>query len=134
MSSWCFRSPSRPASRLTTMEVNGPADEPAHRPFNFKREELMRRQVLVCLAFCVLTLVQAVDARQGKAQPAASLYERLGGVYPIALVVDDFIERLLVNDTLNANPAIRKARSDVPKQGLKFQVTTLVRQATRGPD
>src|SRR5262245_21270171 len=34
--------------------------------------------------------------------PTKSLYERLGGTYPIAVVVDDFIERLLVNDTLNA--------------------------------
>jgi hemoglobin len=62
-----------------------------------------------------------------------SLYERLGGVYPISAVVDDFIERLLVNDTLNANPAIREARQRVPKQGLKFHVTTQVCQATGGP-
>jgi hemoglobin len=54
-------------------------------------------------------------------------------VYPISVVVDDFIERLFVNDTLNANPAIREARERVPKQGLKFHVTTLVCQATGGP-
>jgi hypothetical protein len=55
------------------------------------------------------------------AQPATkSLYERLGGVYSIATVVDDFIERLLVNDTLNANPAISEARGSRPKAGLKF--------------
>jgi hemoglobin len=67
------------------------------------------------------------------AGPQKSLYERLGGVYPISVVVDDFIERLFVNDTLNANPAIREARERVPKQGLKFHVTTLVCQATGGP-
>lgn len=64
-------------------------------------------------------------------QPA--LYERLGGVYSIAAVVDDFIERLLINDTLNANPAIAKARDSVPKAGLKYRVTELVCQATGGP-
>jgi hemoglobin len=64
---------------------------------------------------------------------AASLYDRLGGAYPIAVVVDDFIERLLVNDTLNANSAINEARKRVPKQGLKFHVTTLVCQVTGGP-
>lgn len=72
----------------------------------------------------------------GAAAPAVaqkSLYERLGGVYPIAIVVDDFIERLLVDDTLNANPAIHHARERVPKQGLKFQVTALVCQVTGGP-
>jgi hemoglobin len=68
------------------------------------------------------------------AQPATkSLYERLGGVYNIATVVDDFIERLLVNDTLNANPAIREARGRVPKAGLKFHVTALVCEGTGGP-
>ncbi len=67
------------------------------------------------------------------ASPTKSLYERLGGAYPIAVVVDDFIERLLVNDTLNANPAINEARQRVPRQGLKFHVTTLVCQVTGGP-
>ncbi|MBI4178300.1 group 1 truncated hemoglobin [bacterium] len=65
--------------------------------------------------------------------PAPALYERLGGVYAIAAVVDDFIERLLANDTLNANPKISEARVKVPKAGLKFQVTALVSQVTGGP-
>jgi hemoglobin len=62
-----------------------------------------------------------------------SLYERLGGAYSIATVVDDFIERLLVNATLNANPAISEARKRVPKAGLKFHVTALVCEASGGP-
>lgn len=62
-----------------------------------------------------------------------SLYDRLGGAYAIATVVDDFIERLLVNDILNANPAIKEARDRVPKAGLKYRVTELVCQVTGGP-
>jgi hemoglobin len=62
-----------------------------------------------------------------------SLYDRLGGSYSIATVVDDFIERLYVNDILNANPAIKEARDRVPKPGLKFSVTALVCQVTGGP-
>ena len=80
--------------------------------------------------------VMAASARPvfPQAPPAArSLYDRLGGAYAIATVVDDFIERLLVNDTLNANPAILEARQRVPKAGLKFHVTTLVCEATAGP-
>jgi len=61
------------------------------------------------------------------------LYDRLGGVYSIATVVDDFIERLLVNDILNANPDIDEARKRVPKAGLKYRVTALVCQVTGGP-
>jgi len=73
-------------------------------------------------------------AAPAAAQPATKpLYDRLGGVYSIAAVVDDLIERLLVNDVLNANPAIKEARARVPKAGLKFHVTTLVCEATAGP-
>jgi hemoglobin len=72
------------------------------------------------------------DLATAQDQPKA-LYDRLGGVYSIATVVDDFIERLLVNHTLNANPAINQARAHVPKAGLKFQVTALVCEATGGP-
>jgi hemoglobin len=77
----------------------------------------------------VLSVVGAATA-QDKPRP---LYDRLGGVYSIATVVDDFIERLLVNDTLNANPAISQARAHVPKAGLKFQVTALVCEVSGGP-
>lgn len=61
------------------------------------------------------------------------LYERLGGLYNIAAVVDDFIERLYIDKTLNANPAISKARSQLRKPGLKTHVTMLVCQVTGGP-
>jgi len=83
---------------------------------------------LLLLATCMSTPVSAAGETGSK-----SLYERLGGAYPIAVVVDDFIERLLVNETLNANPSIKEARTRVPAPGLKFHVTTLVCQATGGP-
>jgi hemoglobin len=67
------------------------------------------------------------------AAPQKTLFDRLGGTYAIATVVDDFIEALLVDDILNANPAIKEARARVPKAGLKFHVTSMVCQATGGP-
>jgi len=81
----------------------------------------------------VAQAAQRPQATQARTPVAKPLYDRLGGAYPIATVVDDFIERLLVNDTLNANPAIKEARERVPKSGLKFHVTTLVCQVTGGP-
>ncbi|MGH9859034.1 MAG: group I truncated hemoglobin [Candidatus Acidiferrales bacterium] len=83
------------------------------------------------VSLSMLLLLPSINMAQQKAEK--SLYERLGGVYAIATVVDDFIERLLVNDTLNANPRIDEARIRVPKAGLKFHVTALVCQATGGP-
>lgn len=93
----------------------------------------VRVSTLVALA-ALLAASGPVSAQAPSAgQAARSLYDRLGGAYPIASVVDDFIERLLVNATLNANPAIKQARDRVPKAGLKFHVTTLVCQVTGGP-
>ena len=81
-----------------------------------------------------ILLIVSVGGIRPDAQPAPTpLYDRLGGVYSIATVVDDFIERLLVNQTLNANPAIKEARARVPKAGLKFHVTALVCEVTGGP-
>jgi hemoglobin len=87
----------------------------------------------VALALLTTAGRPAFAQAQGAGKPQATLYDRLGGAYAIATVVDDFIERLLVNDTLNANPAIKQARDRVPKAGLKFHVTTLVCQVTDGP-
>jgi hemoglobin len=80
-----------------------------------------------------LAFVLAIAAPAAAQTATTSLYDRLGGVYSIATVVDDFIERLLVNDVLNANPAIKQARTRVPKAGLKFHVTTMVCEVTGGP-
>ena len=79
------------------------------------------------------TTEETTPAPAPAAAQEESLYDRLGGVYSIVVVVDDFIDRLLVNDTLNANAAISEARARVPKAGLKFQVTSLVCQVTGGP-
>jgi hemoglobin len=81
----------------------------------------------------LIVLVGAGSVQAAEAQPPKSLYDRLGGIYPISAVVDTFIDLLLVNDVLNANPAISEARKHVPAAGLKFHVTALVCQTTGGP-
>ena len=92
----------------------------------------MKRSVVVVSVATLLLLLPVVGQAQDK--PAApSLYDRLGGLYPISAVVDDFIDRIYVNATLNANPAIGNARNAVRKPGLKVQVATLVCQVTGGP-
>ena len=94
----------------------------------------MNRMTRLMMTTVLAAVLSASFSGTATAQEAPkALYDRLGGVYPIATVVDDFIERLLVNDTLNANPAINQARTHVPKAGLKFQVTALVCQVTGGP-
>lgn len=97
----------------------------------------MNTRRIVCLATaCVmaLSLTTGPAFAQDAEEEAPSLYERLGGVYAIATVVDDLIERLLLNDVLNANPAINKARASVPKAGIKFHLTAMMCWATGGPE
>ena len=62
-----------------------------------------------------------------------SLYDRLGGVYHIATVVDDLIDRIMVDPRLNANPQVDEAHHRVSPAGFKYLVTEMVCWATGGP-
>src|SRR5439155_5599792 len=68
---------------------------------------------------------------QAPAKPA--LYDRLGGVYNIATVVDDLIDRVMVDPRLNANPRVDEAHHRVSAAGFKFLATELVCWAAGGP-
>ena len=70
-------------------------------------------------------------AQQAGAQK--TLYERLGGLKGITMVSDDFINRLVANETLNKNPAIDEGRKSSPPPYLKFQVSQLVCEVSGGP-
>ncbi len=86
--------------------------------------------ILFFVAVCTSFVTNGIAA---EAQSTKSLYDRLGGVSPISVVVDTFIDLLFVNDVLNANPAIKAARDRVPRAVLKYHVTALVCQETGGP-
>src|SRR5262245_46654337 len=73
---------------------------------------------------------QRADAAQK--QPMPSLYERLGGVYAIASVIDDFINRIMDNPRLNANPKVEEAHHRVSRAGFKYLVTEMACWATGG--
>jgi len=62
-----------------------------------------------------------------------SLCDRLGGVYSIATVVDEFIDRVMVDPRLNANPLVNEAHHRVSPAGFKYLVTEMVCWATGGP-
>src|SRR5215469_2690047 len=77
------------------------------------------------------TLGQRRFVMQPEEKP--SLYDRLGGVYSIATVVDDFIDRIMVDPRLNANPQVDEAHHRVPPAGFKYLVTEMVCWVTGGP-
>src|SRR4051795_6810357 len=68
-----------------------------------------------------------------QAPEAPTLYDRLGGVYNIATVVDDLIDRVMDDPRLNANPRVDEAHHRVSAAGFKYFVTELVCQEAGGP-
>jgi hemoglobin len=72
-------------------------------------------------------------AQAGAGEQGPSLYDRLGGLAPIAVVVSDFLDALVPDAVLNANPAIDAARKRVPTPYLKYHLTAMVCQVTGGP-
>lgn len=68
-----------------------------------------------------------------RAQEKPSLFKRLGGAYKIAIIVDDFIDRIMDDPRLEANPRVKEANQRLSKAGLKYLVTELTCWATGGP-
>lgn len=97
-----------------------------------KRCNMKTRAAMLCMALLLTGVAHA--ATQGTAtQSQPSLYDRLGGLMPISVVVNDFIDALVLDPILNANPAIDAARKRVPAPYLKYHVTAMVCQAAGGP-
>jgi hypothetical protein len=62
-----------------------------------------------------------------------SLYDRLGGVYNIPPVIDDLIDRIMVDSRLNADPRVDEAHHRVSAAGFKYFVIEMLCEAAGGP-
>ena len=62
-----------------------------------------------------------------------TLYERLGGYTAIAATAGDLTQRLYVNATLNANPAIAAFHDKHEQAGFMYMLTAWVVANTGGP-
>jgi hemoglobin len=87
----------------------------------------------LCFVAILLVGFHPAVAQSDAQQKKQSLYDRLGGLAPISVVVNDFIDVLVPDAILNTNPAIDVARKRVPAPYLKYHVTAMVCQATGGP-
>lgn len=86
---------------------------------------------IASMVFVVATTIAPIaSAQQTGTKP---LYERLDGLKGITVVVDDFINRLVVNEELNKNPAINAGRKSSPAPYLKFHVSQLMCELSGGP-
>lgn len=93
------------------------------------------KSLFAILGFVGILLVGSntalADGHAEETQP--SLYDRLGGLAPISVVVSDFIDVVVSDAFLNKNPAIDVSRTQVPSPYLKYHVTAMVCQVTGGP-
>jgi hemoglobin len=66
-------------------------------------------------------------------QSTPTLYERVGGVNNIAVLVSDVIDRSYKDPVLAANPHIHEAHERYPRQAYKYNATALACQVFGGP-
>lgn len=81
----------------------------------------------------VIALVVGISQSAFAEDEQDPLYERLGGLAPISVVVSDFIDDMVPDPLLNENPAINAARERVPKPYLKYHVTAMMCDVSGGP-
>ena len=93
----------------------------------------IKRWTALALIAIVIGGLQSAVAQEGAEQKQPTLYDRLGGLAPISVVVSDFIDVLMPDPILNENPAIDAARQRVPAPYLKYHVTALMCEAAGGP-
>jgi hemoglobin len=77
---------------------------------------------------------QTDDATATAAEP--SLYERVGGIFAIAAVVNRFSDEIITNPKLNENPALKawnETEAEFRLPGLKFGRTQWVAALAGGP-
>ena len=83
-----------------------------------KETDMMTRSMNPRVVLAVIAIVLAGSfasvAQDDAAQEEQTLSDRLGGLAAISVVVSDFVDALVPDATLNANPAIDASRERVP--------------------
>ncbi len=109
----------------------------------------MNRQSIALLAAISLTAMAApanawaaeapvtkVNPLKDRSKKQGTLYDRVGGIFAIAAVVDRFSDAIIVNPKLNKNPALvewNQNESATRLAGLKFMRTLWVASLAGGP-
>lgn len=104
----------------------------------FNRRSVVAGLTLLVVPITDLTVPGAAMAEETKKMTEKTLYERLGGVFAIAAVVDHFSDAIVINPIVgatSANPQLREWHTHnlgrLP--GLKFMRTLWVSDISGGP-
>ncbi len=80
-----------------------------------------------------LAVAGAGTARAQSSASEETLYERLGGLPAISLLISDFMDDFAKDELILANPAVRERKTPDKFPYIKFQVTALLCEAAGGP-
>ena len=102
------------------------------------RRSVIAGLTLTAASVAVLAGAEIAYAQAAQAEPGKSLYERLGGVFAIAAVVDHFSDALVKNRVVgrkSKNPQLREWHTKNLERlpGLKFMRTLWVCNVSGGP-
>jgi hemoglobin len=90
----------------------------------------------IAAALSLLKGQSATGAHAQEGTPEASLFERVGGIFAIAAVVNRFSDEIIKNPKLNLNPALKawnETEAETRLPGLKFMRTVWVAALAGGP-
>lgn len=107
-----------------------------HATWNFAQSGLKTTFAAAAALAFVIATVPATRAEQAAAPAAAAektLYERIGGYKGVAATVDDLVDRIYVNQTLNKNPALKAVHDLNERAAFKLILGTWVMENTGGP-
>jgi hemoglobin len=96
--------------------------------------KLVMSTMAAALVLCVVHAGEAAPKPAPAAPPAPPLYSRAGGVAQLAPLAEDFADKLVADETLNANARVKEALSKSSKAALRFHITSLLCQIAGGPE
>lgn len=93
----------------------------------------MMVQLALAAILVVPLWVSSATCAEQPAPAGPSLYERVGGINNIAVLIDDVIERSYADEVFKANPLIEEAHKRYPKAAYKYNATSLACMVMGGP-
>ena len=81
----------------------------------------------------ICSLLICTSFSQNAAQDDVPLFDRLGGLDKISLVVNDFVDVFIQDPVIMSNPVVKERKTPDSAPYIKYQVTAMVCQVTGGP-
>jgi hemoglobin len=94
--------------------------------------ESSRIMATILIVGILFFMTEEASGQTGSSQEK-SLYERLGGLQGISLVVSDFVDVFIKDPVIMSNPKVKERKTPDSAPYIKYQVTSMVCQATGGP-